>query len=236
MSLKVKCSNCDCCPWEGELRQLEKHVEQCSRETVPCMYSELGCKANLLKAKAEEHYSKVNHLTMAMQRIRLLNNRIEKLEQEVGKRIPPIVFKMEDIEYHKENEIDWDSPPFYSHAKGYKFYLKVESDDDTTSVYVCLMHGEFDDNLVWPFRGVILFEILNQESDSDHKEGMARFMERKTSLKNRKVPAIEGKNTIGWGMDNFLSEDEEDDYVVDDCMYLRVSSITVQDMNKPWLI
>lgn len=154
---------------------------------------------------------------------------------------------MENFDVFMENGWDWDSPPFYTHNKGYKLYLKVKPVDNgfssSLSVLACLMHGEYDDELIWPFRGTIDFELLDQTSDCVLKEGTARFMERHSSKKNRKVSAEEGKRSIGWGVDDILelNEDDDDDkewydYIANDTLYVKVTGVTVSDHNKPWLI
>ena len=254
LSFRVKCSyNEYGCPWQGELREMEKHAEECSQELISCPYSMVGCKKKLLKKNLATHNLAVDHLAMALGRIELLNNRVQKLEV----KIPPVVFQMQRFKFLRDNCVEWDSPPFYTHSEGYKLYIKVyangldEAIGSHVSVMVCLMRGEFDEKLKWPFRGTISFELLNQESDSDHKEGVARFMERRSSPKNRKVTADNGKNNVGWGVTKLLklddgdddsdddSDDDDslfDDYVIDDCLYIRVSQATVSDMNKPWLI
>ncbi len=250
MSLRVKCNLRDGgCQWEGELRELDKHLEKCSRERIPCPYAAVGCKAEFLKKKLDDHNAATDHLAMAVEKISLLTDRLDRVEGE--RRLPPVVFKMKEIDFHKENEIVWNSPPFYTHPRGYKLYLKVSFDEivgwrirNYISIHVCLMHGEYDEDLTWPFRGVIGFEILNQDEDSDHKEGEARFMQMRTSLKNKKVTAAEGRNDTGWGVEKIMclydEADDEDDgithYLQHDNIYIRVSQVTVSDHNKPWLI
>ena len=36
------------------------------------------------------------------------------------------------------------------------------------SVLVKMVHGEFDDQLKWPFRGKVFVKLLNQNEDSNH--------------------------------------------------------------------
>ncbi len=120
-------------------------------------------------------------------------------------RSPPLVFKMKEFGYHRDNKIVWHSPPFYTHPRGYKLCLKVSFETDTwtnierenISIHVCLMHGEYDEDLIWPFRGAIDFQEPNQDEDSDHKEGDARFMEMRTSSRNKQVTSAEGRNDTG---------------------------------------
>ena len=67
-------------------------------------------------------------------------------------------------------------PPFYTHSHGYKFCVNVypQGNEDGkgthVSVYGCLMKGQFDDHLKWPFRGEITIQIVNQVGDHDHVE------------------------------------------------------------------
>lgn len=176
----------------------------------------------------------------------------ECLKSKAEINVPSVVFKMEGIQ---EYSFVWDSPPFYTQDKGYKLYLKVSAlyescsySSTSISVHVCLMHGEYDEDLIWPFRGTIEFELLNQKEDCDHKEGSARFMEKYTSKKNSKVSADEGRRTIGWGIDDlydysheYNSFDEASDdgdkpeYIVDGTLYIKVSEASVTEYNKPWL-
>ena len=240
LGLQVKCVHSETgCTWVGELREMDEHAKWCSEDIIPCPFSSIGCNADLFARNLEEHKSTsvVRHLELAVEEIRLLN----ELQN-----LPPVVLKMHDFKDYELSGQEWISPPFYTHRKGYKLYLNVRiRNQSTISVLVCLMHGEFDDDLVWPFRGTISFELLNQNADSDHKEGKALFMERKSSQKNKKVSAHDEKRSIGWGTD-FSYNNEDDLYYdseeVDDCQYVsndvyfRVSQTTVSDINKPWLI
>lgn len=252
LSCKVKCIySSQGCSWEGELRFMEEHAVKCSSELVSCPYAAVGCNKRLFKKQLEEHKLSIDHLEMAVKKIALLT---EELKPKDKVCLPPVVFKMEEFEFHQDNDLEWDSPPFYTHPRGYKLYLKVyangagQYENTHLSIFVCLMHGENDDDLVWPFRGVVSFEVLNPNSDTDHKEGKARFLQMKRSEKNRKVSAAQGKSGVGWGVanllpifndsDSFDSDDMNsvDDYVSDDCLHVRVSQVTVSDHNKPWLI
>jgi hypothetical protein len=187
----------------------------------------------------------VDHLALAMERIKLLEKRLET-KQDI-KNVPPVIFKMEDFNLHADGE--WDSPPFYTHEKGYKLYLKVCIADNfficSVSMRICLMHGEYDDELVWPFRGTIDFELLNQSSDYDYKEGTARFKERKSTPRNKRVSADEGTRSIGFEVKGILEHDDKAtcgghcewyDYIANDTLYIKITDATVSDHNKPWLI
>ena len=43
-----------------------------------------------------------------------------------------------------------------------------EGEGTHVSVYACLMRGEFDDHLKWPFRDHVTIAMLNQLKDNSH--------------------------------------------------------------------
>ena len=54
-------------------------------------------------------------------------------------------------------------------------YPRLLSGDTQVSVYVCLMRGEHDDQLKWPFRGDITVQLLNQRRGQEHVEHTITF-------------------------------------------------------------
>ena len=90
-------------------------------------------------------------------------------------------FTMTHFEEYKRDGDEWYSPHFYTHPRGYKMCLKVYANGHIGakgthfSVFACLMRGHFDDQLKWPFRGVVTIKLVDQEEDKDHIVIMARF-------------------------------------------------------------
>ena len=72
--------------------------------------------------------------------------------------VPPVEFTVENIQKLRVNNDTWYSPPFYSHLGGYKMRLRVESNFVVLNISVCLMKGEFDDDLSWPLEGTLTLE------------------------------------------------------------------------------
>ena len=78
---------------------------------------------------------------------------------------PPVDIVMDEFRKQKWTDDDWYSPPFYSHLGGYKMCLNVcanghgDGKGTHVSVFVCLMKGEFDDDLKWPFSGEIAIQL-----------------------------------------------------------------------------
>ena len=86
----------------------------------------------------------------------------------------PVEFTMTGFEEHKKNSDVWYSPPFYTHASGYKLCIAVHANGygAATGTHVTVglrvMRGEFDDEVQWPFQGAITIQLLNQLMDSSH--------------------------------------------------------------------
>ena len=73
--------------------------------------------------------------------------------------VPPVEFTVKNIEELRANNDTWCSPPFYSHLGGYKMRLRVEPKIFVfMNISVCLMKGEFDDDLSWPLEGTLTLE------------------------------------------------------------------------------
>ena len=123
--------------------------------------------------------------------------------------VPPSTFIMTNFSHLKDNGKGWYSPPFYSHIGGYKMCLRVDANGwgDGTGTHVSaanyLMRGEYDDDLLWPFRGEITFQLINRRADEGHVEYTTPF--------NDSVPdkvacrVMEGERVPrGWGTDKFI--------------------------------
>ena len=72
--------------------------------------------------------------------------------------ISPPAFIMTDFSRHKSASDTWYSLPFYSHIGGYKMCFRVDANGVVdgagthVSVFVYLMRGEYDYDLLWPFK------------------------------------------------------------------------------------
>ena len=91
-------------------------------------------------------------------------------------------------------------------------------------VAICLMRGEFDDQLKWPFRGDITVELLNQEQDKDHYVYDVRYSEIFVKASERVI----GKefDRVGLGYNRFFPHAElRPKYLINDCIKLRIKKI-----------
>ena len=212
-------------------KETYKHRSLCPNEKIECSY--FGCKHKSLRKDMPEHIKESNedHLTLAIKQITTLLS---------------ATIKMDNFCLKKTNDTYWYSPPFYSHPGGYKMCLSVVANghDDAegthVSVYLYMMRGENDDNLVWPFQGEVTYTLLNQLEDKDHREViMILFDDVSEKYMSRVTDGKRGDD--GYGSPQFISHEElghradtNCQYLKDDSLYFRVS-VKVHEACKPWL-
>ena len=154
--------------------------------------------------------------------------------------IPPIEFTMSDADQQKNENATWYSPSFYTHQRGYRMSLHVSPNEFATakgmhvSVYVCLVRGEFDEYLKWPFRGDITIQLLNQREDKNHHEMTIRFTDTTTDDIAGRV--TRGMRANPWGKPFFISHNMLDyshekncQYLKDDCLQFRVAKVEMKN-------
>ena len=81
---------------------------------------------------------------------------------------PPFAFTFSKFDSHWKNDTAFVSVPFYSRVRGYKMCIKIVPCNQHVGVYCCIMRGEHDDCLKWPFRGVVHIKLQNHLGDHDH--------------------------------------------------------------------
>ena len=135
-------------------------------------------------------------------------------------------------EYSKYNGDgqNWFSPPFYSGPRGYKMCLCVYHrffwNTEYTSVCVYLMRGEYDDRLVWPFRGDITVQVVNQISDQNHKECTLK-LDGNCSISSC-IRVTSGERAMSGGRQlSIVLVDSENTYIKGDCVKFRVTKVSV---------
>ena len=145
--------------------------------------------------------------------------------------LPPLIIRMDNFDIMKKQNTEWYSAPFYSHFGGYKVCLNVDANGygggkgTHVSVFTCLMKGENDDNLKWPFRGTITVTLLNQLQPNNHHSNDITFKKSTSEFSSR---VKEGRSD-GWGNYKFtpytnLSHNKGKNivYLQNDCLYFSV--------------
>ena len=146
-------------------------VQLCRRDMPNHLAEDLVVHISLMAAHSRQLEQKVQALQVTLDR---RNERIVQLEQKIAASTPsfPIEFTMTNFDKHKRDNSTWYSQPFYTHPHGYKLCLRVnpnfKSKDAEIAIDACLMCGEFDSFLAWPFQVSISIELLNQLDNSEH--------------------------------------------------------------------
>ena len=240
-------------------RLLASHNETCPKAIITCEYNTVGCNKRMKREEKEEHNKESvqehlqmtkRHLHMTKGHLQMTNKKLQLAVQQIHslQLHNPInkVIKVDQYLKKKEKDEIWYSPGSYTSPGGYKMKLNVcpngEGDCKGTHVscFICLMSGEYDDTLEWPFQGEVTIELLNQLEDKNHMKYIIQYNE--STPEKQKQRVLKGEdNTAGWGYSQFISHSELEynpitncQYLKDDSLYFRVS-VKVTSKTKPWL-
>ncbi len=143
------------------------------------------------------------------------------------------VLVMTNYQQHKREDIFWLSPPVYTHHQGYKICLGVYGNGDATSkgthvsLFVCLMRGEFDNSLKWPFRGVISVQLLDQVNGKDHNIQTLPYDDKTPDECCSRV--TEREITGGRGISNFIAHTKlEPKYLRNDTLLFQIHKVELK--------
>ena len=152
--------------------------------------------------------------------------------------ILPKQFTLTDVSKRMQFNNEYASPPFYTHPGGYKMILFVIANGDQTHITIkpCLMKGEHDDDLHWPFVGDVTVELLNWREDKNHLMIEVKFNSDTdpdstcTARVTRRHLAEEALYGI-CRHDQFTSYNSITNtaYLEEDCLLLRVSRVSFAD-------
>ena len=240
--LEVPCPNKGC---SAKLPRCDipEHCKTCPLELVACKYSIIGCKDKLLRNELKDHEDNDQlHLHIAMETILKVQAHLTKVECAANDQF---TLKMANFSQYKESGEEFYSLPFYTHHGGYKMCIEVDAngyddgEDTHIAVFAYVMRGENDDNLTWPFTGVVTVELLNQLADKEHHQQVITYPEDKDDEANRRVVDAE-RAPSGRGRPKLISHTDLScksitrQFLKDDCLYFRVS-VKPSPKTKPWL-
>ncbi len=210
----------------------------CEYEPVSCKYAKVGCETTPLRINLSKHEKNDKlHLRVTAEKVLELTTK-----STIRSSIVPHTIRLTNYLKHKSVKNVFYSPPFYTSCTGYKMCLRVYAngcgagEGTHVSVFSCLMKGDNDDSLSWPFTGTVTFELLNQLEDRNHHKVTITFPA--DNVVSQRV--VDGERRTGWGQPQFISHTDLDynaskntQYLKDDILVFRVS-VQVPDY-KPWL-
>ena len=234
---------------------------ECPVEYISCKYVMFGCDRAVKRREKETHFSEDTfHLQKLMEsQLAISSSLISLFQSPTYTRPdvtslplsfrpwlqntptcyprPPWVVKLEGFEENKRSEEEWYSDPVYSHFGGYKMRLQIHpngydnGERTHVSVYVCLMKGNNDDNLKFPFKGRIAVSLLNQLEDKNHHSEEPWSPEYNVP-EDTSGHVTKGKSGESWGLHQFIphndlsyNSDKNCQYLKNDCLFLRVDKI-----------
>ena len=156
---------------------MEAHLSLLSlvAQKVPKLEDKIKQQGDEIKQQGEQIKQQGEQMKQQGDLIKQQGDQIKELIEGLGRQdkllkvlcrttVPPVEFTVENIQKLRADLNTWCSPPFYSQLGGYKMRLRVKSRHatvfriDTCILSVCLMKGEFDDDLSWPLKGTLTLE------------------------------------------------------------------------------
>ena len=203
LQFPIACPNI-CTEKRLERCQLQQHLNECPLQLVECPCRNTGCSVQLLRKEMAAHTLRQHNQVLEQ----IINQAVAitpppaTASPEYLYNLPPVVFTITDFLEKKQVDEVWTSPPFYTHPRGYKFCLKVypngygNGKGTHMSVYACLMRGEYDSELEWPFEGAVGIQLCNWREVKNHfKENFGRVT----------FHAIEEDTAIVYGNPKFIT-------------------------------
>ena len=154
--------------------------------------------------------------------------------------VPHVIFRLTDFSNHVHLNDLWISHPFYSGHPGYKMCICVNANGvgmgrgTHISTCVCLMKGEYDDQLAWPFRGRVTIRMRNQLTSMMHIVGMFEFDEFIRQDACARVTGPSDYAPVGLGNHLFASHSDLEydvtrnrQYLKNDCVELEVCDVKI---------
>ena len=189
----VECPNS--CEVAGETctRQMNRgdvplHLAECPLQSVKCPYWEYGCRDEMERRQLDLHEKEYihTHFRLVMKDIKETKQKqtesnikilfLEKqnavLTEALSSTLVPtggLEWKIKGVKQKIVNKEDTYSDTFYVGL--YKCQGNIEWNFNNTGevgCFICIMKGEFDDKLKWPFLYRMKFVLLNQNRNKDN--------------------------------------------------------------------
>ncbi|XP_064398220.1 TNF receptor-associated factor 5-like [Halichondria panicea] len=245
----IECSNAPHCKTKFPRETKHTHLSTCQYQEVACKYSEFGCETIPFRKDLQNHENDDNaHLRIAMTTVLSLRKQcMLNTQLHCSNRKDQLglitIFKMLSFKEKQTNNIEFFSDPFFAHPRGYKIVINIDANGygnnkgTHVSVWVYLMRGEYDDQLEFPFKGTIKFELLNQLEDKNHHCKL--FTHNGTQISSKRVIDQE-RSSNGSGVHAFIPHGDLGHNTTKNCQYLQddylVFRISVDVPSyKPWL-
>ena len=188
-----------------------------------------------IKKCSISNYSAVTNRKVS-ERVSMIESIVEGIEPKVH--VLPVEYTLREFEHLKRTCGRWFSPSFYSRKRGYRLCLEVYSNGCSggmgthVSIYTCIMRGQFDDSLQWPFMGAITIQLLNQTEDKNHVEFIIGYSKVVDPMYNQRVNGSTSIRSNGWGSPKVIphsslgcNAEKNTQYLLNDTLRIRIMKI-----------
>ena len=139
-------------------------------------------------------------------------------------------FKQQLADCKIKGNYEMKSEPFYTSRYGYKLGASVFLDGNGSgegthlSLYIKVLHGEYDNILEWPFRMPITFRLIDQCSDPEKQQNIVESFVPNPSWKHFQKP-VKDADPMGFGYPKFVAHDvlKHATYVRDDAIFIKIT-------------
>ena len=213
--------------YEKVTRKLEEKVGETKKEVEKQkeVTRRLEEKFGETKREVEEKYEEVTRKLEDKVNVPDHENRLTQFPEEYTWKISRFS-KMQSQAKSGEKTAIFSSPFYYY---GYKFKLELlpngvsQTKGTHLSIYFCIMKGDYDANLSWPFQKIVQLTLIDQQEDAKDRENIVQSL--KANPKNNKtVERPLTDRNIGRGFRDFvpLTKLTERRYIVDDTIFIQV--------------
>ena len=215
----VICPN-DCEQNEMKRKELEDHVNtKCALAVTNCAYSQYGCEEKITRMDLDQHEKEFqgDHLN-------LMNAHIKRLESTLIRNtnggIMMVVDSLAD-KMKRGESVRIVSDPFYSCL--YKFEAILDMNDRNKKVmgaYVRVLKGEWDEQLSWPFKGRIVFRLLNKKKE---KRSIVQTVDTQGEEASFEKPGDEPNPSRGFSVFASHEQIRQDKFSRGDSIFIKIS-------------
>ena len=235
----IPCPNTEC-TLTMERRRVEEHVaSECMHTIVACQYSNIGCTQREKRKDIKTHGEDDKlHLHLSLNKIAQLDNAVKDMSVLIDKLNGKKCLTIDVKGFTKKQQASerTSSEPFLTVPNGYLMRLDIyangygDSRGTYVSVFTRLLDVPYKDQLKWPFRGTVTFELLNQLADDKHQKRVAKYIDNSCAR-----PGGGGR-----GCPRFIGHSELHHNPATNTQYLADDDIlhfrlTVQENNDRWL-
>ncbi|CCD66191.1 MATH domain-containing protein [Caenorhabditis elegans] len=219
------------CHKKGENSEVKRHVRDDRNLHLVLLCQSL----NPIRTKINIQQSAyVDKYVGMLQYMSIAESAFEKYGSQHTFRIPKIGLTVVKATKNKSHRSIY-SQPFYSHGYGYKMMAVAAPYGDGLafreyfSVFVCLMKGEWDDILEWPFRCDVTFSILSDDKKElltktiyvNEMPEIQEFLERPEGLRNGT-----------FGFQNFLPLAKVTEFAADGDIFIQIKVLLSKEKQK----